>query len=68
VTGPAPLRSYLSRYHTKRRTPDQVRRDGWHDHKIAAIYVDDERLDDWERQTVVNIAERFYGKRTEREP
>lgn len=34
----------------------------WHEHGLAVINPDDV-LDDWEKQTVINIASRLYGKR-----
>lgn len=37
-------------------------RRAWQERGIAMIAVDD-LLDDWERQTVINIASRLYGKR-----
>ena len=65
MTGPATVRSSLSRFFTERRDVDQVCKDGWHDHKIAAIAIDDPRLRWPERQVIENVADRLYGKRQE---
>ena len=63
MTGPVPLRSQLSRYHSNRRDPEQVAREGWKETGIAVLNVEDPRLDDWERQAVMNMANRLYGER-----
>lgn len=40
----------------------ELRRRGWHRHNIAAIRPEDV-LDDLDRQLVINVADRLYGKR-----
>lgn len=44
----------------------ELRRRGWHTHNIAAIRPEDV-LDDLDRQLVINVANRLYGKRAEYE-
>lgn len=61
--GPIPIRSQLSRYHTDRRDPERVVREGWKEMGIATFKIDDPRLDDFERQFLTNVANRLYGER-----
>lgn len=53
-----------SAYADERRARDvaEASKRAWHERGIAMIAVDD-LLDDWERQTVINIAARLYGRR-----
>ena len=51
-------------YGGERRSPEQVKRDGWHDQGILAISPDDERLTWPEREIIRQLGERLYGKRT----
>jgi len=51
-------------YGGERRSPDQVKRDGWHDQGILAINPDDDRLTWPEREIIRRLGERLYGKRT----
>jgi len=49
----------------RRRDPEQVKRDGWRDHGLLAVAVDDRRLTWPERELVRQLGEKLYGKRTE---
>ena len=49
-------------YGGARRTPDQVRQDGWREQGVLAIAVDDERLTWPERELVRQLGEKLYGK------
>jgi len=51
-------------YGGERRSPEQVKRDGWQDQGILAISPDDERLTWPEREIMRQLGERLYGKRT----
>ncbi|MEC3860110.1 hypothetical protein VK792_02330 [Mesobacterium sp. TK19101] len=46
-----------------RRSPDQVKRDGWKEQGVLAVSVDDNRLTWPERELVRQLGERLYGKR-----
>ena len=52
-------------YGGERRSPDQVKRDGWREQGVLAIAVDDERLTWPERELVRQLGETLYGKRPE---
>jgi hypothetical protein len=51
-------------YGGKRRDPDQVKRDGWHEQGLLAVRVDDQRLTWPERELVEQLGTKLYGKRT----
>jgi hypothetical protein len=44
-----------------RRSPDEVRRDGWREQGLLAVSLDDERLTWPERELVRQLGERLYG-------
>nr|WP_055664950.1 hypothetical protein [Jannaschia seosinensis] len=52
-------------YGGSRRDPDQVKRDGWQEHRMLAVSIDDHRLTWPERELVRQLGERLYGKRRE---
>ena len=49
-------------YGGKRRDPDQIKRDGWHEQGVLAVSVDDHRLTWPERELVRQLGEKLYGK------
>ena len=50
-----------------RRSPDEVKRDGWREHGLFAVSLDDERLGWPERELVRHLGEKLYGTRNEEE-
>jgi hypothetical protein len=52
-------------YGGERRSPDQVKREGWREQGVLAVAVDDERLTWPERELVRQLGEKLYGKREE---
>ena len=52
-------------YGGHRRSPDQVKKDGWREHGVLAVSVEDERLSWPERELVRQLGEKLYGKRPE---
>ena len=48
-----------------RRTPDQVKREGWKEQGLLAVALDDQRLTWPERELVRQLGEKLYGKRKE---
>jgi len=52
-------------YGGRRRSPDDVKRDGWCDQGLLAVSVEDERLTWPERELVRQLGEKLYGKRQE---
>ena len=49
----------------ERRTPDEVKREGWHAQGVLVVARDDQRLTWPERELVRQLGERLYGKRRE---
>lgn len=58
------LRSSLGKHviNLHDRTRDLERR-GWQLHGRVAVSINDQRLDEWERQFLVNLGTRLYGER-----
>ena len=52
-------------YGGHRRSPDQVKKDGWREQGVLAVAIDDERLSWPERELVRQLGEKLYGKREE---
>ena len=52
-------------YGGRRRSPEQVKRDGWHEQGLLAVSLDDARLTWPERELVRQLGEKLYGKRQE---
>ena len=52
-------------YGGQRRSPDQVKREGWREQGLLAVSVDDERLSWPERELVRQLGQRLYGNRNE---
>jgi len=50
-------------YGGTRRSPDQVKREGWKEQGLLAVALDDQRLTWPERELVRQLGERLYGKR-----
>ena len=48
-----------------RRSPEQVKREGWREQGILAVAADDDRLTWPERELVRQLGEKLYGKRME---
>jgi hypothetical protein len=59
------MRFTPSGYGGHRRSPDQVKQEGWREQGVLAVSVDDERLSWPERELVRQLGERLYGKRQE---
>ena len=46
-----------------RRSPEEVKRDGWHEQGVLAVSVHDHRLTWPERELVEQLGEKLYGPR-----
>jgi len=46
----------------RRRDPEQVKREGWREQRLLAVSAEDSRLDAFERQFVINLGTRLYGR------
>ena len=51
-------------YGGHRRSPEQVKRDGWREQGVLAVSIDDERLSWPERELVRQLGEKLYGRRS----
>ena len=52
-------------YGGTRRSPEDVKREGWQEHGLLAVSADDPRLSWPEREMVVQLGCKLYGPRTE---
>ncbi len=50
-------------YGGERRSPEDVKRDGWVEQGVLAVSVEDHRLTWPERELVRQLGEKLYGKR-----
>jgi hypothetical protein len=50
-------------YGGSRRSPEEVRRDGWREQGLLAVSLDERRLTWPERELVRQLGERLYGRR-----
>ena len=53
-------------YGGKRRTPDEIKREGWREQRLLAVSLDDARLTWPERELIRQLGEKLYGDRTKR--
>jgi hypothetical protein len=54
-------------YGGKRRPPEEIKRNGWHDQNILVVSADDQRLTWPERELVRQLGEKLYGSRMAKE-
>ena len=52
-------------YGGERRSPEQVKREGWREQGLLVVSPEDERLSWPERELVRQLGEKLYGKRRE---
>ena len=57
------MRFHPKGYGGQRRSPDEVKRDGWREQGVLAVSVDDPRLTWSERELVEQLGTRLYGPR-----
>ncbi len=50
-------------YGGQRRSPDQVKREGWAELGVLAVSLDDPRLSWPERQLIEQLGTKLYGRR-----
>ena len=49
-------------YGGARRDAEQVKRDGWHEQRMLAVSLDDQRLTWPERELVRQLGDKLYGQ------
>ncbi len=54
-------------YGGQRRSPDDVKRDGWREQRVLAVSIDDARLTWPERELIRQLGEKLYGDRNQPE-
>jgi hypothetical protein len=59
------MRWHARGYGGERRSPERVKRDGWHEQGLLAVAIDDERLTWPEREIVRQLGDKLYGQREE---
>ena len=52
-------------YGGARWPPEDVKRDGWRDHGLLAVSIHDQRLTWPERELVMQLGDKLYGRREE---
>ncbi|MEN9762070.1 MAG: hypothetical protein RI906_1896 [Pseudomonadota bacterium] len=57
------MRLYPKGYGGQRRSPDEVKREGWHEQGLLAVRIDDQRLTWPQRELVEQLGTKLYGKR-----
>jgi hypothetical protein len=61
------MRWFPKGYGGERRSPEQVKREGWREHGLLAVSLDDARLTWPERELVRQLGEKLYGQRSPQE-
>lgn len=52
-------------YGGQRRSPDEIKRDGWREQRVLAVSIDDARLTSPERELIRQLGEKLYGDRNQ---
>jgi len=60
---PAPPRSALGAFIPETMDVEEIKRDGWNDHRILVVRADDARIGWIERQVITQIGEKLFGRR-----
>jgi len=53
-------------YGGNRRTPDEIKREGWREQRVLAVSLDDARLSWPERELIRQLGDKLYGDRSKR--
>jgi hypothetical protein len=67
IGGPRPLRSSLSRFVPVRMDPEKEKRNGWSNHGILVVAMEDQRLGWPEREMVKHLAKKLFGPQAVKE-
>jgi len=52
-------------YGGQRRSPDEIKRDGWREQRVLVVSIDDARLTWPERELIRQLGEKLYGDRNQ---
>ena len=67
IGGPRLPRSCLSRLIPERMDPEKEKRNGWSNHGILVVAMEDQRLGWPEREMVKHLATKLFGPQTKKE-
>ena len=63
MNAPQSPRCTLARFIPNQMDVEEVKREGWNDHGILVVSVDDPRIGWIERQVLTQVAEKLFGRR-----
>jgi len=63
VNAPQSPRCTLVRFIPNQMDVEEVKADGWNDHRILVVGADDTRINWMERQVIEQMGERLFGRR-----
>lgn len=63
---PAPPRSALGAFIPETMDVEEIKRDGWNDHRILVVRADDARIGWIEKQIIEQIGAKLYGRKDHR--
>lgn len=66
MSAPQSPRCTLARFIPNQMDVEEVKADGWNDHRILVVGADDTRINWMERQVIEQIGQRLYGRKTRR--
>lgn len=66
MNAPQSPRCTLARFIPNQMDVEEVKPDGWNDHRILVVGADDTRINWMERQVIEQIGQRLYGRKTRR--
>lgn len=66
MNAPQSPRCTLARFIPNQMDVEEVKVDGWNDHRILVVGADDTRINWMERQVIEQIGQRLYGRKTRR--
>ena len=67
IGGPRMPRSCLARFVPERMDPEKEKHNGWSNHGILVVAVEDKRLGWPEREMVKHLATRLFGPQAKKE-
>lgn len=67
IDGPQQPRSCLARLIPHKADPEQQRREGWQNHGILVVAIDDRRLNWPEQEMVKHLAKKLFAQKGVRE-
>ena len=67
IDGPRMPRSSLARFVPERMDPEREKRNGWSNHGILVVAMEDKRLGWPEREMVKHLATKLFGPQAKKE-